>query len=154
MRQLVYTMFINYNRLSFHLGWKKNLLKHQRVSKIMKIIVGFVLGGFLACFVWFFLVLRQFRYIFGLFWVVLIQSRVILAPFGSLWVNIGFLLDRLCWVWFYIVSFRVILVLFLAGFTFFLFFYFYFSVWFWIVLSQFRSTVSSFWFVLGSFRLF
>ena len=58
----------------------------------------FCFGFFLARFVWFFLVLRQFRSIFGLFCVVLIQSRVILAPFGSLWVNIGFLLDRLCLV--------------------------------------------------------
>ena len=33
MRQLVYTMFISHNRASFHLWWKENLLKHQKVSK-------------------------------------------------------------------------------------------------------------------------
>ena len=29
----VYTTFISNNRASFHLWWKKNLVKHQRVSK-------------------------------------------------------------------------------------------------------------------------
>ena len=33
MRQLVYTIFISYNRASFHLWWKKNLIKYQKVSK-------------------------------------------------------------------------------------------------------------------------
>ena len=33
MRQLVYTVFISNNRVSFYLWWKKNLLKHQKVSK-------------------------------------------------------------------------------------------------------------------------
>ena len=33
MRQLVYTIFISNNRASFHLWWKENLVKHQRVSK-------------------------------------------------------------------------------------------------------------------------
>ena len=33
MRQLVYTKFISNNRASFHLRWKENLLKHQKVSK-------------------------------------------------------------------------------------------------------------------------
>ena len=33
MRQLVYTMFISNNRASFHLWWKENLVKHQKVSK-------------------------------------------------------------------------------------------------------------------------
>ena len=31
--QLVYTMFISNNRASFHLWWKENLVKHQKVSK-------------------------------------------------------------------------------------------------------------------------
>ena len=31
--QLVYTMFITNNCASFHLWWKKNLVKHQKVSK-------------------------------------------------------------------------------------------------------------------------
>ena len=31
--QLVCTMFISNNRASFHLWWKENLLKHQKVSK-------------------------------------------------------------------------------------------------------------------------
>ena len=33
MRQLVYTIFISNNRVSFHLWWIENLLKHQKVSK-------------------------------------------------------------------------------------------------------------------------
>ena len=33
MRQLVYTMFVSNNRPSFHLWWKKNLVKHRKVSK-------------------------------------------------------------------------------------------------------------------------
>ena len=33
MRQLVYTMFISNNRASFHLWWKENLVKHQKVPK-------------------------------------------------------------------------------------------------------------------------
>ena len=33
MKQLVYTMFISNNRPSFHLWWKKNLVKHWKVSK-------------------------------------------------------------------------------------------------------------------------
>ena len=33
VRQLVYTMFISNNRPSFHLWWKENLVKHQKVSK-------------------------------------------------------------------------------------------------------------------------
>ena len=33
MRQLVYTMFISYNRTSFHLRWKENLVEHRKVSK-------------------------------------------------------------------------------------------------------------------------
>ena len=33
MRQLVYTMFISNNSASFHLWWKENLIKYQKVSK-------------------------------------------------------------------------------------------------------------------------
>ena len=33
MRQFVYTMFITYNRALFHLWWKENLVKHQKVTK-------------------------------------------------------------------------------------------------------------------------
>ena len=33
MGELVYTMFINNNRTSFHLWWKRNLVKDQKVSK-------------------------------------------------------------------------------------------------------------------------
>ena len=33
-------MFISNNRASCHLWWKENLVKHQKVSKNMKIIVG------------------------------------------------------------------------------------------------------------------
>ena len=33
MSQLVYTMFISDNCTSFHLLWKANLVKHQKVSK-------------------------------------------------------------------------------------------------------------------------
>ena len=33
MRQLVYTTFISNNRTSFHSWWKKNLVKHLKVSK-------------------------------------------------------------------------------------------------------------------------
>ena len=33
VRQLVYTMFISKNWASFNLRWKKNLLKHQKISK-------------------------------------------------------------------------------------------------------------------------
>ena len=33
MRQLVYTIFIINNHNSFHLWWKENLVKHQKVSK-------------------------------------------------------------------------------------------------------------------------
>ena len=32
-RKLVYTMFISNNRVSFHLWWKENLVKIQKVSK-------------------------------------------------------------------------------------------------------------------------
>ena len=32
-RQLVYTMSISNNHPSFHLWWKENLVKHQKVSK-------------------------------------------------------------------------------------------------------------------------
>ena len=31
--QLVHTMFISNNRVSFHLRWKENLVKHQKFSK-------------------------------------------------------------------------------------------------------------------------
>ena len=34
--QLVYTMFINNNRVSLHLWWKESLVKHQKVSKYYK----------------------------------------------------------------------------------------------------------------------
>ena len=37
VRQLVYTMFITNNRTSFHLWSKKNLVKHQKVSKYYEI---------------------------------------------------------------------------------------------------------------------
>ena len=33
MRQLAYTMLISNNRALFHLWWKENLVKHQKVSK-------------------------------------------------------------------------------------------------------------------------
>ena len=33
MRQLVYTLFITNNHDSFHLWWKENLVKHQKVLK-------------------------------------------------------------------------------------------------------------------------
>ena len=33
MRQLIYSMFISNNCASFHLWWKENLLKYQKVSK-------------------------------------------------------------------------------------------------------------------------
>ena len=33
MGELVYSMFINNNRTSFHLWWKRNLVKDQKVSK-------------------------------------------------------------------------------------------------------------------------
>ena len=33
VRQLVYTIFITNNCVSFHLRWKKNLVKHQNASK-------------------------------------------------------------------------------------------------------------------------
>ena len=33
VRQLVYTKFISNSRASFHLWWKENLVKHQRVSR-------------------------------------------------------------------------------------------------------------------------
>ena len=33
MRQLVYTMFVSNNCASFDMGWKGNLVKHQKVSK-------------------------------------------------------------------------------------------------------------------------
>ena len=33
MRQLVYTRFITNNLVSFHLWWKENLVKYQKVSK-------------------------------------------------------------------------------------------------------------------------
>ena len=36
MRQLVYTEFIRNNCVSFHLWWKKNLVRHQKVSKYYK----------------------------------------------------------------------------------------------------------------------
>ena len=33
MRQLIYTMFVSNNHALFHLSWKENLAKHQKVSK-------------------------------------------------------------------------------------------------------------------------
>ena len=33
MRQLIYTMFVSNNHALFHLWWKENLVKHQKVSK-------------------------------------------------------------------------------------------------------------------------
>ena len=33
MRQFGYTLFLNNNRTSFHLWWKENLVKYQKVSK-------------------------------------------------------------------------------------------------------------------------
>ena len=33
VRQLVYTMFISNSRTIFHLWWKENLVKHEKVSK-------------------------------------------------------------------------------------------------------------------------
>ena len=33
MTQLIYTMFISNNCASFHLLWKENLVKYQKVSK-------------------------------------------------------------------------------------------------------------------------
>ena len=33
LRQLLYTMFISNNRASFHLWWRGNWVKHQKVSK-------------------------------------------------------------------------------------------------------------------------
>ena len=36
MRELVYTMFITNNRATFHLWWKKKLVKHKKVSKYYK----------------------------------------------------------------------------------------------------------------------
>ena len=33
MRPFLYTMFLSNNRASFHLWWKENLLKHQKVSE-------------------------------------------------------------------------------------------------------------------------
>ena len=33
MRQLVYTMLITYNHASFHLWWKENSVKYQKVAK-------------------------------------------------------------------------------------------------------------------------
>ena len=33
MRQLVYSIFITYDTASFHLQWKENLLKYQKISK-------------------------------------------------------------------------------------------------------------------------
>ena len=33
VRQLVYATFISNNRALLHLGWKENLVKHQKVSK-------------------------------------------------------------------------------------------------------------------------
>ena len=40
MRQLLYIMFITNNKASFHLWWEENLLKHQKISNIMTMIVG------------------------------------------------------------------------------------------------------------------
>ena len=40
MRQLLYIMFITNNQASFHLWWEENLLKLQKVSNIMTMIVG------------------------------------------------------------------------------------------------------------------
>ena len=42
MRQFLYTIFITNNNTSFHLWWKKNLVKHPN---IMKMIVGLVSRG-------------------------------------------------------------------------------------------------------------
>ena len=36
MRQFVYTMFISNSCTSFHLRWKGNMVKHQKVSKYYK----------------------------------------------------------------------------------------------------------------------
>ena len=36
VRQLVYTVFISNNHASFHLCWKKNLVKHKEISKYYK----------------------------------------------------------------------------------------------------------------------
>ena len=40
MKQLVYKVFLSNNRASFHLWLKKNLVKHQKVSKYYEVIVG------------------------------------------------------------------------------------------------------------------
>ena len=37
LRQLVYTIFISNNRPLFHLWWKENLVKHEKVSKYYEI---------------------------------------------------------------------------------------------------------------------
>ena len=37
MRQLVYTIFISNNCTSFHLWWKKKLVKHRKISKYYEI---------------------------------------------------------------------------------------------------------------------
>ena len=39
MRQLVYNMFISNNRAPLHLRWKESLVKHQKVSKYILIIL-------------------------------------------------------------------------------------------------------------------
>ena len=46
MKQLLNTMFISNNGPSFHLWWKENLVKHGKVSNIMKLIAR-VTGYFL-----------------------------------------------------------------------------------------------------------
>ena len=40
----LYTMFISNNRASFHLWWKENLVKHQKVSKYYEMIVNYCLS--------------------------------------------------------------------------------------------------------------
>ena len=49
VKQLAYTMFITNNRALFQLGWKENLVKHQKVSKYYEIIVCKIFFCFL-CF--------------------------------------------------------------------------------------------------------
>ena len=48
MTQLVYTMFIINNCASFHLCWKENLVKHQKVSKYYENDCGFCVSGTLG----------------------------------------------------------------------------------------------------------
>ena len=48
---VVYTIFISNNRASFHLWWKQNFLKHQKVSKYYEKIVCKIFFCFL-CLYW------------------------------------------------------------------------------------------------------